>query len=498
MKNKFKFPLLSITLILLLSFNYCIGQNNAGEIPITTSSEKAHELFIEGRNAAEVNRWEKCIKLFKEAVELDSNFCLAYYYLSDYSKSPSEQQNYMEKADACKNFASKGEQILVDINWASLKNDKEKCISLAQDLINIYPKSPRAYLILSDQYIASKNIDDGRKAIKNALELDDKSSPAYFRLAFSYLFDSPKDFDLAENNMLKYLKFNPNEPYPYISLGDVYRGQNQLEKAKVNYTKAIDIDNTYAEAYSKRGHANTFLNNFDAARSDYTKAKEFSPNEDQIGYRNFYINTYLYEGKIEKALKENASLIKNTWDMDMSQVQKNFSNFINYFNRIQIAIENQKLKIAGKSLGEFETLGKKVIADTKSDDLEKEINAELLIFSGLLEAQKNNFSTSLNLAKELYDIKIKENNPRKLESYYGLMGMIKYKQKDYANAVSHYEKTDLDSDMYYKFYLGLALTALGDNEKAKKILTEVINWQFNDINNAMVRKKAIEKLSELN
>ena len=45
------------------------------------------------------------------------------------------------------------------------------------------------------------------------------------------MFYEPKSYEKAEKYATEILSFNKGESYYHVALGDVYRGQNKLEKA---------------------------------------------------------------------------------------------------------------------------------------------------------------------------------------------------------------------------------------------------------------------------
>lgn len=82
---------------------------------------------------------------------------------------------------------------------------------------------------------------------------------------------------------------------------------------------------------------------------------------------------------------------------------------------------------------------------------------------------------------------------RKLENYHNLLGMISMKQKNYADAVLHFEKSDPNS-IYNKYWLAKANEAAGNKDRATSIYKEVASYNFKDIGNAMVRTEVKTKL----
>ena len=70
-----------------------------------------------------------------------------------------------------------------------------------------------------------------------------------------------------------------------LSKSSIYRKRQtgDINGAISDYTKAIDIDSTFFEAFYNRGNAKSFvLRDFSGAISDYTKAIQLQPREKRI------------------------------------------------------------------------------------------------------------------------------------------------------------------------------------------------------------------------
>lgn len=59
----------------------------ADKVPITTSSEQARKLYLQGRDLAEKLRATDARKFYEQAVAADSNFALGYLGLANTSGS---------------------------------------------------------------------------------------------------------------------------------------------------------------------------------------------------------------------------------------------------------------------------------------------------------------------------------------------------------------------------------------------------------------------------
>jgi tetratricopeptide (TPR) repeat protein len=64
----------------------------------------------------------------------------------------------------------------------------------------------------------------------------------------------------------------------------IYRGykaveNNKYEEAVTNYTRAIQLDSGFSEAYRYRGIANCYLKNYNAALADFDSAIKLDPKD---------------------------------------------------------------------------------------------------------------------------------------------------------------------------------------------------------------------------
>lgn len=86
-----------------------------------------------------------------------------------------------------------------------------------------------------------------------ALSLDNNHFKAYYNRAFCY--DKLGKEDLAEKDYKKAVALNPNNLSALHHLATIQErlGGNRLEQALDNFSKCIEIDQTYAPSYNGRG-----------------------------------------------------------------------------------------------------------------------------------------------------------------------------------------------------------------------------------------------------
>jgi tetratricopeptide (TPR) repeat protein len=164
--------------ILFVFFVFQIScQKQEKEIPVTSYSDEAKQLFIEARDKYEFLRREKAEVLLREA---------------------------LEKATKNAYRASEGEQFLISALKAHYwEKDYAKAIKVYKQLIDIYPKDARACWLLARVY---RDLGDSAKAIEQdqkAITINKDFAPAYKDLGYRY--SAKGDYKKAEKYFQKYL-----------------------------------------------------------------------------------------------------------------------------------------------------------------------------------------------------------------------------------------------------------------------------------------------------
>lgn len=120
--------------------------------------------------------------------------------------------------------------------------------------------------------------------------------------AVPYFYQALNEKDLNKQIELytKAIELNPDFAEAYNNRGVAYKEKGDIPKAIEDYTKAIKLNPNYATAYYNRGSAYDDKEDFDKVIEDYTKAIELNPN-DAKAYNNI-ANTYLKIGELDQAL----------------------------------------------------------------------------------------------------------------------------------------------------------------------------------------------------
>lgn len=81
-------------------------------------------------------------------------------------------------------------------------------------------------------------------------------------------------FDDALETLNKSLKYNDKDPETYFYIGAAYFNKNDANKAFDYYSKSIEVDSTFAQAYINRGRIFKNRQQHDKACQDWLKAEE--------------------------------------------------------------------------------------------------------------------------------------------------------------------------------------------------------------------------------
>ncbi len=462
------------------------------EIPITTASPEALTAFEAGRRALDVGRPRLANQLFRDAVDKDPEFAAAFLGIADCAASPVEFKNSLDLASRHVEGTSEGERLLVDIYQTFFANDAERRIELAERLIDSYPRSPRAWLMLGFVKGDLNHSEAAREAFGKALELAPELLAAHYALWRSYLFSEPKSFERARQAMERCIEIEPGEAKCHESLGDVHRAVNDLDKARELYTRATELDPKLALARLKKGHIESFLGNFEAAREAYDAGVEGATGADPLIYANYRAFTHLHRDDPRAALDELGGIADSAGELGLPEDQVSGVLKTTYEHMAMIALHHQLIDEAERILEDSAAVKRAEAAKLGDANFTRLQEAGILFWEGQLAARRGDFAAAQAKAEEHKALLENDDNPRRFESYLGLRGLIELRRGDYGQAIEHFQQSNLTS-MYVKYHLALAHQGAGDHDQARKLFREVGEWNFNSVGFALVRRDALRR-----
>lgn len=461
------------------------------ELPVNSSSPEAVAAFNKGMEFLDVGNTQQARVHFSKAIELDSNFASAYIFRS--GTSPSNDHFKSDLRTATRKLSeNESEKILVEIYTTFLNNNTEERLKQSQQLVASYPTSARALVVLGDAYADVSDHPKSREQYQKAIETDPNWVGGYFSLGTSFMNVEPKDFKKAEENFSKVVELKPDLSGSHVYLGDAYRAQNDLEKARTSYEKAIEKDPNDALTYLKRGHVNSYLGSYDEARTDYRKAAELNP-DNKIGPTNFEAFTYLYAGDFKTArtwLEEKAKSV-NTLGLKETQLNDAKMSFLN--NCALIAFQQGDAKEMTRYISMMKPVSVKIGEEIGSEEAKLQQKANMLTWDSYAAAMKGDYASATAKAEEAKATLEPVKNTNKLWGYYGALSYNSFKQGKFDEAITYQEQSDPNAP-YSKYRLALACEKAGQSEKANKLYNELVDYNFNAIGYALIRKELKDKM----
>jgi len=484
---------LLLTALMMISGVTLWGMNSpVNDIPVTTSSKEALQFVRQGLAMMDRGDGQKAKALFTRAIQKDPKLGIAYLLSANQANSPKEFTEYLKLAKANISGASQWEKWYYDYYATYLTSDWNKRLEIVTKIATTYPGAARPQVDLGNTFSESNDITHAREYFAKAIQLNPDWTGGYFALYQSYLFNEPRNFKMAEQNAKKVTILAPSSQGAEIALGDCYRAQNDLNKAKDAYSKAIALDPGTSEAYYKRGHANTFLGNYDEAKQDYMDGGK---HDESLTMSNQFIGfTYLYSGDYKKAITWFTDLAGKADASGDSKDKIQVAKMTYYETLADIAFHYGDSGELLDVINRMEPLSMQMGSDVGTKEAALTQKSSILYWRSLLASLEGNYDEAKAKADEIKTTLAPVNDPSKLQNYEFAIGYLNLQQKNYSEAVSNFEKTD-PGKIYNKFWLAKAYDAEGDKAKANSLFKEISAYNFNGSGYALVRNEVNQKLA---
>ncbi len=218
-----------------------------------TRNSEANQLYLKGRyhwNKRSVEDFQKAIDLFKEAIDKDPTYALAYSGLADvyvlmpqYARKPSKVYMPLAKSAAQKAIelddslaephATMGYVVSIfEGNFVEAESEYERAIQLD-------PKYATAYQWYSEYLAAMGRNEEAVRAAKKALELEPLSLIIHTGVGLIYWITGNPDASIAHLKTTKELAPDFIPPYQICALA--YESKRMFKETNENYIKAFEL-----------------------------------------------------------------------------------------------------------------------------------------------------------------------------------------------------------------------------------------------------------------
>jgi tetratricopeptide (TPR) repeat protein len=216
------------------------------EIPATSSSKQAQELYAAGLTAfADVNL-DKAIDCFQKAAETEPNYimpnvslALYYFHLNDMDRF----KTCASKALASTYNLNESEKTIQEALHQLVNNPIANVTEYGLTVVKLNPQSLQAYDILATFQGFEGDWPNQNETYQRMLQLTKNPIPIYNKLAYNYLEQNKVDDALPY--FVKYITLAPKNPNAYDSMGDYYLKAEDFRKAHIFYLKAYRLDSIH-------------------------------------------------------------------------------------------------------------------------------------------------------------------------------------------------------------------------------------------------------------
>jgi tetratricopeptide (TPR) repeat protein len=466
-----------------------------GGIPLSSPNDAATAMYMEVRRLADKGDFIEANQAARKLTENHPDFAGAWVMLGNTSLSGSQFAQATTKALETAADGTEGERLWAAINMSFISNDTKEGLRLSKLLVDTYPESPRAWNVYSGYLTFQNQHDDARAAAAKVVALAPDQAFGHNTLGFSYLNNEPKDFALALQHFGHAAAIDPEEDNVRVNIGDVHRALGDLEASRDDYSDALDLDPNNSTAAVKRGHVNSFLGNYDEARADYDRGIASGQEGNQSTLANYRAFVSIHAGDHEAAVEELKGELERLDTLDIPADQKVGARNFMLINLTDICFENEMLDEAASAVDRLAATNADAAERSGDADFARQQDINTVFWRGKLAARQGNYDVALGHASTFERLAADESNPRKMERYYELLGLIALRQGEHAQAIEHYRKANLSTspgggDVKNIFMLATALLAEGEKAEATELMQKVANWNFNSVWFAMLRDKA--------
>jgi serine/threonine protein kinase/tetratricopeptide (TPR) repeat protein len=294
-----------------------------------TENLDAYAYYLKAREHANKGPKELAtsIELDRKAIELDSNFALAWADLAaTYAQSTTVGVPEQSRIDSSLAMSAKALSINPNLPEAfnalgiayQNKGDVERAARSYEKAVEINPNLWQAIHNLGNIYIGRGDYVQSMRLYKKSIKLNPIASASYANLSILYV--DLNDFVDARRWASKSLEFSADKVSILITLAEICLKEGKCQEAFSYMNKVLAIDSGNILNYSFAGTINILCGNAEAARTDFERtvlvdSGAFSwrnpNNTTYLGY------IYLQQGKLEKAER----LFNNSIKRDLQDIK---------------------------------------------------------------------------------------------------------------------------------------------------------------------------------
>lgn len=470
---------LMINALMLIMTGY--ATSDEGKIPITTTSEKARDYYLQGRDLFEKLLAQESIQFFEKAIAEDSNFAMAYIYLSQTRAGTKEFFENFNKAVALADKVSEGEQLWILGFEAGVNGFAMKQREYWEKMVAAYPNDERAHTLLGNQYFGQQDYKQAIEQYTKTIEINPDFSQPYNQMGYAHRFLG--NYTEAEKAFKKYIELIPDDPNPYDSYAELLMKMGKYDTSIEYYQKALGVDPHFVASHIGIATNLNFKGRHANARKQLMKLYDIARSDNERRAAHFATTvSYVDEGNVDKALEELGK--------QYAIAQKN--NDAPAMAGDLVAMGNILFETGGldEALTKFSEAVKVIEKSNLSEEVKDNTRRGYLFNAGRVALKKKDFANAKAKAVE-YDKQVKAiNNPFQIRLSHELAGMIALEEKNYDKALKELQQAN-QQNPYNLYRMALAYQGKGEKDKAREFCMTAAKFNaLNNLNYAFMRKRA--------
>lgn len=466
-----------LTIVLMASPVKTVAQDK--EIPMTTSSTEAQDLFTKGREKYRSFEFKEASALFDQAIQADPSFARAYLYKAITSMEPVVVRQNFEKAVSLTDKVSEGEKYEILAEKAASEGNFQQQKEYLDWLLKEFPDDKSVRLRMGNYFYAINDFAEALEQFTRATALDPD-----FALAINmtgYAHSALNNETEAENAFQKYIALQPNNPNSYDSYAELLLKMGQYDKSIDQYEKALKLNPSFSSSLAGMGNNYIFKGNYDKARKYYRSYFE-NPQSPRDKYEalNLEAASYIHEGLVEKAL--------TVFDKYRTLADKSKDSY-----RMILAYGSQGLILteSGHPAEGRKKYEKAIDLAQKSDFPEKN-NGSFMTYTNIWKTYALCANGEIEKAEEVAGSckQSVENikDPGAEMFLQAILGMMDVRRENLDEAIEHFSLADQQDPIIW-YYNALAYSKKGEAQKATQLLEKISKSNVNSLNLALMKNK---------
>ncbi len=194
-----------------------------------------------------VRQYQKAIDYTNKALKIDENLAKAYYLKGSIYRESGDTSKAISSLETATEQDNKFEDAFYDLGVIYAARKNPIAFEYYDNTLKINPSNPNARYARAKLLQDLNKIDEAIKEYENIISKDQNCYNCYYNLGAIYL-EVKKDNKKALEKFTKAIELNPNYTEAYFARGFTYSKLKDKENAKADYSMCLKIQPNYDAA----------------------------------------------------------------------------------------------------------------------------------------------------------------------------------------------------------------------------------------------------------